>query len=77
MLTLQQVETAILTLPPKDFEKLRQWLFDLDCQRWDNQIQRNIAKCELEALAQEAIAEFNAGQYQKVELPCIAAEPER
>lgn len=66
MSTLQQIEAAILTLPSEDFEKLRQWFFDLDYQRWDNQIERDIADGKLEALAQEAIAEFREGHCREI-----------
>jgi hypothetical protein len=61
MLTLEQIEAAILTLPSKEFKRLRQWFFDLDYQRWDEQLQ-DIADGKLEALAEEVIAEFKAGR---------------
>lgn len=66
MSTLEQIEAAILDLPSTDFEKLRQWFFDLDYQRWDEQLERDIANGKLEALAQEAIAEFRAGHCREI-----------
>ncbi|MCP6757946.1 MAG: hypothetical protein NHB32_04005 [Fischerella sp. CENA71] len=66
MSTLEQIEAAILTLPSQDFERLRQWFFDLDYQRWDEQLEQDIADGKLEALAQEAIAEFESGQCRKI-----------
>ncbi|MDF5722057.1 MAG: hypothetical protein PUP91_16540 [Rhizonema sp. PD37] len=56
-----QIEAAILSLSSKDFEKLRHCFFDMDYQRWDEQLERDIADGSLEVLAQEAIAEFEAG----------------
>ncbi|WP_017297968.1 hypothetical protein [Nodosilinea nodulosa] len=61
MSNLEQIEAAIISLPSNDFEKLRVWFFDLDYERWDQQLERDIADGKLEALAQEAIAEFEAG----------------
>ncbi|MDZ8069566.1 MAG: hypothetical protein RMY64_28810 [Nostoc sp. DedQUE08] len=61
MLTLEQIESAILQLPPNEYEKLIQWFADLDYQRWDEQLEKDIADGKLEAFAQEAIAEFKAG----------------
>lgn len=61
MLTLEQIESAILQLPPSEFEKLLEWFSDLDYQRWDEQLEKDIAEGKLEALAQEAIADFEAG----------------
>ena len=66
MTTLKQIEAAILTLPSNEFQQLRQWFFDLDYQRWDEQIEQDIADGKLDALAEEAIAEFKAGHCQEV-----------
>ncbi|MEH2170017.1 MAG: hypothetical protein V7K41_25860 [Nostoc sp.] len=54
MLTLEQIESAILQLPPNEYEKLIQWFADLDYQRWDEQLEKDIADGKLEAFAQEA-----------------------
>jgi hypothetical protein len=64
--TLEQIEAAILTLPSDDFEKLKEWLFDLDYQRWDEQIEQDIVKGKLDALADEAIAEFESGDCREI-----------
>jgi len=56
MLTLEQIESAILQLPPDEYKKLLEWFADLDYQRWDEQLAKDIADGKLEALAQEAIA---------------------
>ncbi|NET00451.1 MAG: hypothetical protein F6K61_07690 [Sphaerospermopsis sp. SIO1G1] len=61
MSTIEQIEAAILTLPPEQFQQLRQWILDIDYQRWDEQLEQDIAEGKLEALAEEAIAEFKAG----------------
>jgi hypothetical protein len=66
MLTVEQIEAAILTLPSDEFQRLRQWFFDLDYQRWDEQLEQDIADGKLETLAQEAIAEFEAGHCQEI-----------
>ena len=56
MSTLEQIEAAILTLPSDEFQRLRQWFFDLDYQQWDEQLEQDVANGKLEALAEEAIA---------------------
>ena len=66
MSQLEQIETAILLLPSHDFEKLRQWFLNLDYELWDEQIERDIADGKLEALAAEAIAEFQAGHSREI-----------
>jgi hypothetical protein len=66
MLTLEQIEAAILELSPDKFQQLVQWFFDLDYQRWDEQLEKDIAEGKLEDLAQEAIADFEAGHYRAI-----------
>jgi hypothetical protein len=66
MLTLEQIESAILQLSPDEYRKLMEWFADLDYQRWDEQLEKDIADGKLEALAQEAIAEFEAGDCRRI-----------
>ncbi len=66
MLTLEQIESAILQLSPDEYKKLIEWFADLDYQRWDKQLDKDVADGKLEALAQEAIAEFKAGHSRKI-----------
>jgi hypothetical protein len=66
MSKLEQIEAAILSLPSTEFEKLRLWFLDLDYERWDEQIEQDIEEGRLEAFAQEAIAEFEAGYCREI-----------
>lgn len=66
MSSLEQTKAAILSLPSNEFEKLKQWLLDLDYQRWDEQLEQDIAEGKLEAFAQEAIAEFESGHCREI-----------
>lgn len=65
-MTIEQIENAILNLSKTDFTKLRNWLLDLDYQEWDQQLEQDINEGKLDALAQEALAEFEAGYYQEL-----------
>jgi hypothetical protein len=66
MSTLEQIEAAILTLSSDEFQRLRQWFFDVDYERWDEQLEKDIADGKLEALAEEAISEFKAGHCREI-----------
>ncbi|AFY40918.1 hypothetical protein [Nostoc sp. PCC 7107] len=66
MSNLEQIEAAILSLPSDEFERLRLWFFNLDYERWDAQIEQDIEDGKLEAFAQEAIAEFEAGHCREI-----------
>ena len=61
MISLDQIESAILQLPMDEFRRLSQWFFDLDYQRWDEELEQDIAAGKLDALAEEAIAAFKVG----------------
>lgn len=60
MMTLEQIESAILQLSPHELEKLMKCFANLDYQRWDEQLEKDVADGKLEALAAEATAEFEA-----------------
>ena len=62
MTTIDQIEAAILGLPSDEFQRLAQWVNELDQQRWDAQLERDIAAGKLDALAEQAIAQFKAGR---------------
>lgn len=66
MLTLKQIEAAILQLSPDEFRQLSEWFFELDNQHWDQQLEKDIADGKLEDLAQEALADFEAGRYREI-----------
>lgn len=66
MSNLEQIEAAILSLPSTEFERLRLWFFDLDYERWDEQIEQDIEDGKLETFAQEAIAEYQAGHCREI-----------
>lgn len=66
MLTLEQIEAAILELSPDQFHQLLEWFLELDHQRWDKQLEQDIADGKLEALAEEAIADFETGNYRAI-----------
>jgi hypothetical protein len=66
MLTLAQIESAILQLPSHEVQQLIEWLADIDYQHWDEQLEKDINQGKLDALAQEAIAELAAGNCQEI-----------
>jgi len=66
MLSIEQIENAILQLPPNQIGELLEWFLNLDYQRWDVQLEKDIAEGKLDALAAEAIADFESGNYRAI-----------
>jgi hypothetical protein len=61
MFTVKQIEAEILKLSPQELSQLAGWVLDLDEQRWDEQIEQDVAAGKLDFLAREALAEFETG----------------
>jgi hypothetical protein len=66
MSTIEQIKSAILTLAPDEFQRLRQWFADVDYQHWNRQLEQDVTDGKLDALAKEAISEFKAGQCREI-----------
>ncbi len=56
-MTLEQLEREILKLPPLDFRKLAEWVAERDQDRWDRQLDEDVAAGKLDLLADEAFQE--------------------
>lgn len=61
MTRLEQVKSAIEALPPRDFQRLRQWFADKDWEKWDRELDRDVKAGKLDFLADEARAEKKGG----------------
>ena len=63
MASVDQIEKAILELPPQELRKLSAWIAELDQERWDDQLAQDVAAGKLDRLADEAIRDFQAGRF--------------
>jgi hypothetical protein len=66
MTTLNEIEAAILRLPDDEFRQLSRWLAEVEQSRWDQEFERDAAAGKLDALAEEALREHQAGRTRKV-----------
>lgn len=55
-MTLEQIQIEIEALPASDFVRLRQWFIDRDWERWDRQLESDVAAGKLDFLLDEAAA---------------------
>ena len=62
MSKLEELCTAASELSDEELRKLRHWLDELEAQRFDAQIERDIKAGKLDKLAAEALAEDRAGR---------------
>ena len=52
--SITEIQQAILVLPKDEYARLREWLSDLDWERWDEQIEVDSESGQLDFLIGEA-----------------------
>lgn len=53
-MTVEQLQVEIEALPESDFARLRQWFIDRRWERWDRQVEFDVAAGKLDFLLDEA-----------------------
>jgi hypothetical protein len=61
-LTLETAEMAVTRLSNEELAEFRRWFAEYDGALWDTQIEADARAGKLDALAQEALAEYRAGK---------------
>jgi hypothetical protein len=62
MSTIEEIEKAILKLPPDDLARFRTWFEEFEATRFDSKIERDAAAGKLDGLAEQALADFRNGR---------------
>jgi len=63
---LERLEHEIASLPPSELVALRAWFVEFDAAAWDRKIEDDAEAGRLDALAEAAIAEHQAGDTRPV-----------
>ena len=66
MITAESVEQAVEQLSPAELAKFRRSFTQFDADAWDVQIEADAAAGKLDALAEEALAEYHSGQAREI-----------
>lgn len=66
MSKVEEIKTAIETLPPTDYVQLRQWFYEKDWEAWDRQIESDSQAGKLDFLLAEALDEKNKGTLEEL-----------
>ena len=61
MTTIKEIQTAIESLPQKEYKRLMEWIHQREEERWDEQIAQDSDAGKLDFLIKEALAEKQAG----------------
>ncbi len=62
MSTVVEIESALRALPVQDARAVAHWLQDYLDQKWDKQMDADIAAGRLDKLAEQALDRYRAGQ---------------
>ncbi len=57
-----EIKSAITLLPRSELVDLGQWFREFEAQVWDAQIEKDVEVGKLDKLAEEALADFEAGR---------------
>ena len=61
MLTVEEIKTAIDSLPEREYVRLRSWFSEKDWEKWDREIVNDSEAGKLDFLIQEALHEKHRG----------------
>ena len=62
----EEIQSAIVSLSPEDYARLRQWFAERDWEQWDREIAQDAASGTLDFLRDEAVAEKAQGRLQEL-----------
>lgn len=66
MSTVERLENEVAQLPPDDLAAFRRWFAEFDAAVWDAKIEADAAAGKLDALAAEALSEYQAGKAREI-----------
>lgn len=66
MMSVEEIQSAIVALPPDEYARLRRWFIEKSWEHWDREIEEDAASGKLDFLVEEAIRERDRGQLREL-----------
>ncbi|HEY6864787.1 MAG TPA: hypothetical protein VI319_12900 [Burkholderiales bacterium] len=66
MSKIEQIEKQIQSLSEQELAEFRTWFAEFDHGLWDRQIEADSRSGKLDAMAAQALADYNAGKARKI-----------
>ena len=63
---VEEIQSAIVSLSPEEYTRLRQWFIARNRESWDREIEADAARGKLDFLIREAAREKNRGQLREL-----------
>ncbi len=64
--SLQDLQKTIAALTPEELARFRRWFEEFDARQWDAQFEADAQAGKLDALAEQALAEYQAGKFKEL-----------
>ena len=65
-MTAEDIEEAILRLPPAELARFRAWFDEFEAVRFDRKIEQDAASGRLDRLAEQALADYRQGRTREI-----------
>ena len=66
MRAVQELQSAVSQLSAEELARFREWFDKFDAEVWDRQFEEDAKSGKLDQLANQAIADFQAGKYKQL-----------
>ena len=66
MIKAMSAEKVVSNLPPGELAKFRAWFEKFDAIKWDRQFEEDVRAGKLDALAHQALEDYNKGNCKKL-----------
>jgi hypothetical protein len=66
MQKLTELETSVSQLSDVEYAKFSQWFWRYENERWDAQMEKDVAEKKLDVLANKAIEDFKQGNFKQL-----------
>jgi hypothetical protein len=62
MLSIQEIEQAVSSLPREEFALFREWFDEFDARKWDTQFEADAKAGKLNKIAEQAMTDYRSGK---------------
>ena len=66
MRVVQELQSAVSRLSAEELARFREWFDKFDAEVWDRQFEEDVKSGKLDQLANQAIADFQAGKCKRL-----------
>lgn len=63
---VSEIERAVSRLSAEDLTRFRKWFEQFDAQKWDRQFEADVKAGRLDRIAEQALADYDAGNAQEL-----------